>query len=67
MKRWLLLSLAIAIAAAALVAIGSWESDAPRDEAQIGARPPHGEIDAESRQRLEQVLREAEGEEVPRR
>ena len=63
MNRWLLLVLGLAIAAAALFALVSGE--APRLP-EAGDSPPLGEIDADSRARLEQVLRDADREEAAR-
>jgi hypothetical protein len=62
-NRWLLLVLGLAIAAAALFALVSGE--APRLPV-AGGSPPLDEIDAESRARLERVLRDAEREEATR-
>jgi hypothetical protein len=62
-NRWLLLVLGLAIAAAALFALVGGE--APRLPA-AGGSPPLDEIDADSRARLEQVLRDAEREEAAR-
>ncbi len=67
--RWLVLTLAIGIAAAALVAIVSWNppdsrdrsvSAPPRAGSERSASPaPHAEIDDASRRLLEEALREA--------
>ncbi len=67
--RWLVLTLAIGIAAAALVAIVSWNPPAsrvrsvsapPRTSSDGSASPaPHAEIDDASRRLLEEALREA--------
>ncbi len=67
--RWLVLTLAIGFAVAALVAIVSWNPPASRDpsvsappraESEHSASPaPHAEIDDASRRLLEEALREA--------
>ncbi len=56
--RWLVLSVAIGVAAAAVVAIASWNRPAVRDPSV--SAPPHEEIDDTSRRLLEEALREAE-------
>ena len=61
MNRWLLLVLGLAIAAGALFALV--RGDSPRLPA-AGGSPPLDQIDADSRARLEQVLRDAEREEA---
>jgi len=53
-RRWLLFSLALAAALAALAALR------PFGLSQDGAGPPLDEIDAASRARLEQLIRDAE-------
>ena len=53
--RWLVLSVAVGIAAAAVVAIASWNRPAVRDRSV--SAPAHEEIDEASRRLLEQALR----------
>ncbi len=53
--RWLVVSVAIGIAAGAVVAIASWNRPAVRDRSV--SAPPHQEIDEASRRLLEQALR----------
>ncbi len=63
MKRWLLLALGLAVAAAGLFALaggGSFRLPV------AGGPPPMEEIDADSHARLEQVLRDADREEAER-
>lgn len=64
MIRWLTLLAGVGVAAAALYALLSTPGAPrpPRPVAAPAARPPpvHGYIDEASRERLEQVLREAE-------
>jgi hypothetical protein len=62
-NRWLLLVLGLAVAAAGLFALAG--GDAFRLPVASGP-PPLEEIDADSRARLEQVLRDAEREEAGR-
>ncbi len=54
--RWLVISLAVAMAAAALAAIASWNPPAAPDRSV--SAPPHDVIDDASRRLLEQALRE---------
>lgn len=61
--RWLLLALGLAVAAAGLFALAG--GDAVRLPVASGP-PPMEEIDADSRARLEQVLRDADREEAQR-
>ena len=61
--RWLLLVLGLAVAAAGLFALV--KGDAVRLPVASGP-PPMEEIDADSRARLEQVLRDADREEAQR-
>jgi hypothetical protein len=62
-NRWLLLVLGLAVAAAGLIALAG--GDAFRLPTASGP-PPMDEIDAASRARLEQVLRDADREEADR-
>ena len=62
-NRWLLLVLGLAIAAVALFALAGGDS---LRLPVAGGSPPLDEIDADSRARLEQVLRDAEREEAAR-
>lgn len=67
MRRWLVLSLGLGIAAAAGWALLTAGAPGPDDSAR--ARPPEAgaldEIDPRSRERLEDILREAERDEEP--
>ena len=63
MNRWLLLVLGLAVAAAGLFALAG--GDSFRLPVASGP-PPLEEIDAASRARLEQVLRDADREEADR-
>ena len=63
MNRWLLLVLGLAIAAAGLFAL---VGGAPVWLPVASGPPPMEEIDAASRARLEQVLRDADREEADR-
>jgi hypothetical protein len=61
-NRWLLLVLGLAVAAAGLFALAGGDFRL----LPLASGPPLEEIDAASRARLEQVLREAEREEAGR-
>ena len=61
-RRWLALAIGLAIAATALYLLAAGEPLRP-----VAAGPPGGEIDADSRARLERVLEEADRAEAQAR
>ena len=74
MKRWLVLTLGLGVAAIAVLSLLGVDigSDAANDASQVSAEPQHaephhavphhGEIDQKSRDRMLAILREAESE-----